>query len=128
MKPLKFKALLKTTIWGGEEVTKLKNLTDAPRQVGESWEISGVPGNETPVCCGPEQGSTLEQLIEKHGAELVGKKNLERYGTTFPLLIKFISAAQDLSIQVHPDDAMAQRMGHPYGRSEEHTSELQSQR
>ena len=114
MKPLKFKALLKTTIWGGEEVTKLKHLTDAPRQVGESWEISGVPGNETLVCCGPEQGSTLEQLIEKHGAELVGKKNLERYGTTFPLLIKFISAAQDLSIQVHPDDAMAQRMGHPY--------------
>ena len=118
MSPLKFKALLKTTIWGGEEVTKLKKLTDAPRQVGESWEISGVPGNETPVCGGPEEGCTLEELIKKYGAALVGKKNLERYGTTFPLLIKFISAAQDLSIQVHPDDAMAQRMGHPYGKTE----------
>ena len=96
MSPLKFKALLKTTIWGGEEVTKLKKLTDAPRQVGESWEISGVPGNETPVCGGPEEGCTLEELIKKYGAALVGKKNLERYGTTFPLLIKFISADQTL--------------------------------
>lgn len=118
MYPLKFKALLKTTIWGGKEVTKLKNLTDAPNQVGESWEISGVPGNETPVCGGQDEGCTLEQLIGKYGAELVGQKNIERYGSTFPLLIKFISAAQDLSIQVHPDDAMAQRMGHPYGKTE----------
>ena len=84
MKPLKFKALLKTTIWGGEEVTKLKNLTDAPRQVGESWEISGVPGNETPVCCGPEQGSTPEQLTDNHGAELVDKNTINPLGQTSP--------------------------------------------
>lgn len=118
MKALQFNALLKTTIWGGEEVTALKNLKDAPAQVGESWEISGVPGNETVVSEGEHQGRTLAQLIETYGAELVGKRNMERYGTTFPLLIKFISAAQDLSIQVHPDDAMAQRMGHPYGKTE----------
>ncbi len=118
MKALQFNALLKTTIWGGEEVTALKNLKDAPAQVGESWEISGVPGNETVVSEGEHQGRTLGQLIETYGAELVGKRNMERYGTTFPLLIKFISAAQDLSIQVHPDDAMAQRMGHPYGKTE----------
>lgn len=118
MKALRFDALLKTTIWGGEEVTQLKHLTDAPKQVGESWEISGVPGNETPVSDGPYKGQTLQQLIEEYGAQFVGSRNLERYGTTFPLLIKFISAAQDLSIQVHPDDAMAQRMGHPYGKTE----------
>lgn len=118
MKALQFNALLKTTIWGGEEVTALKKLENAPEQVGESWEISGVPGNETVVADGEFKGETLEKLIERFGAELVGKRNIERYGTTFPLLIKFISAAQDLSIQVHPDDAMAQRMGHPYGKTE----------
>lgn len=118
MKALQFNALLKTTIWGGEEVTALKKLENAPKQVGESWEISGVPGNETVVANGEFKGETLEKLIERFGAELVGKRNIERYGTTFPLLIKFISAAQDLSIQVHPDDAMAQRMGHPYGKTE----------
>lgn len=118
MKALQFNALLKTTIWGGEEVTALKKLENAPEQVGESWEISGVPGNETVVADGEFKGETLERLIGRFGAELVGKRNLERYGTTFPLLIKFISAAQDLSIQVHPDDAMAQRMGHPYGKTE----------
>lgn len=118
MKALQFNALLKTTIWGGEEVTALKKLENAPKQVGESWEISGVPGNETVVADGEFKGETLEKLIERFGAELVGKRNIERYGTTFPLLIKFISAAQDLSIQVHPDDAMAQRMGHPYGKTE----------
>jgi len=118
MKPIFFKPLLKQTIWGGEQITELKKLPEAPERIGESWEISGVPGDETPVCEGADTGLTLPQLIEKYGADLVGKENLRRYGTTFPLLIKFISAAQDLSIQVHPDDLMAQRMGHPYGKTE----------
>ena len=118
MKALRFNALLKTTIWGGNEVTALKQLPHAPKNVGESWEISGVPGNETLVSEGEFKGKTLGQLIEQFGAKLVGHRNFSRYGTTFPLLIKFISAAEDLSIQVHPDDAMAQRMGHPYGKTE----------
>ncbi|MBR1594655.1 MAG: class I mannose-6-phosphate isomerase [Alloprevotella sp.] len=125
MKPIFFKPLLKQTIWGGEEVTALKQASEllergeaAMPRVGESWEISGVEGDETPVCCGEDAGRTLPELIAKYGADLVGEENLRRYGTTFPLLIKFISAAQDLSIQVHPDDAMAQRMGHPYGKTE----------
>lgn len=118
MKALRFDALLKPTIWGGEEVTDLKGLSDAPHHVGESWEISGLEGDETPVCAGPYKGMTLKQLIERFGADLVGYHNYERYGTAFPLLIKFMSTAKDLSIQVHPDDAMAQRMGHPFGKSE----------
>lgn len=118
MKAIQFNALLKTTLWGGEEIPRLKNLKDAPEKIGESWEISGVPGNETPVVGGEYEGMTLAQLIERFGADFVGERNLKRYGTTFPLLIKFISAADDLSIQVHPDDAMAQRMGHPYGKTE----------
>ena len=118
MQPLFFQPLLKQTIWGGSEVTDLKRTQPAPERIGESWEISGVPGDETPVSDGPDAGLTLPQLIGKYGADLVGAENFRRYGTTFPLLIKFISAAQDLSIQVHPDDAMAQRMGHPYGKTE----------
>ncbi|MBR1713204.1 MAG: class I mannose-6-phosphate isomerase [Alloprevotella sp.] len=118
MQPLFFQPLLKQTIWGGSEVTDLKRTHPAPERIGESWEISGVPGDETPVSDGPDAGLTLPQLIGKYGADLVGAENFRRYGTTFPLLIKFISAAQDLSIQVHPDDAMAQRMGHPYGKTE----------
>lgn len=118
MKALRFRPLLKTTIWGGEEVTRLKHMAAAPEHVGESWEISGVEGNETLVADGEWKGWTLTRLIEKLGAELVGENNLRHYGSTFPLLIKFISAREDLSIQVHPDDAMAQRMGHPYGKTE----------
>ena len=118
MKALRFNALLKPTIWGGNEVTELKKLHNAPQQVGESWEISGVPGDETTVSCGELKGQTLEQLIRRYGADLVGKHNYSRYGTIFPLLIKFMSTAKDLSIQVHPNDAMAQRMGHPFGKTE----------
>ena len=118
MKPFFFTPLLKQVIWGGEEVTALKGSQPPLEHVGESWEISGVAGDETPVCCGDDKGMTLKELIEKYGADLIGRENMRRYGTTFPLLIKFISAAQDLSIQVHPDDAMAQRMGHPYGKTE----------
>ena len=117
MKPIKFEFLLKPTIWAGEEITKMKNIADK-KGIGESWEISGVPGDETRVVEGDDLGATLPELIEKYGAKFVGEKNLQQYGTTFPLLSKFISAAEPLSIQVHPDDAMANRMGHPYGKTE----------
>lgn len=118
MKPLRFQEILVPTIWGGDEIVKMKGAANSPAAIGESWEISGVPGGETLVAEGELKGMTLTELIEKFGAELVGKENLKKYGTTFPLLIKFISAAQALSIQVHPDDAMANRMGHPYGKTE----------
>ena len=118
MKPIKFEALLKNTIWGGNDINRLKQLPEGTKAVGESWEISGVPGNETIVTAGDDLGATLPALIRKYGATLVGQANFDRYGETFPLLIKFISAAQPLSIQVHPDDAMANTMGHPFGKTE----------
>lgn len=119
MKPFIFNEKLVPTIWGGSDIISIKNLDSADaKKIGESWEISGVAGGETLVAEGEWKGKTLTQLIEALGAELMGKKNLERYGTTFPLLIKFISAAEALSIQVHPDDEMAGRMGHPYGKTE----------
>ena len=86
--------------------------------VGESWEISGVKDNETIVANGPEKGKSLNQLVREHKDELVGEDNYRRFGNEFPLLIKFIDARQDLSIQVHPNDEIAHRQGKPRGKTE----------
>ena len=97
MKHFKFTPLLKTLIWGTE-----------------SWQISGVAGNETLA----EDGSSLNTLVKKMKGQLVGEANYQRFGDEFPLLIKFIDARQDLSIQVHPSDEIAHRQGKPRGKTE----------
>ena len=118
MKPLKFNALLKQTLWGGDKIIPFKHLGAQTPNIGESWEISGVPGDETTVAEGEHKGLQLNELVALKGAQLVGKKNLERFGTEFPLLIKFIDARQDLSIQVHPTDEIAHRQGRERGKTE----------
>ena len=118
MKALRFKPLIKPTIWGGEHILELKGITEGPKQIGESWEISAVPGAETPVAEGLLKGKILPELIEQFKEELLGKRNFTHYGTNFPLLVKFIDSAGDLSIQVHPDETIARRMGHPFGKTE----------
>ena len=95
----KFTPLLKTLIWGTE-----------------SWQISGVPGNETVTDASSVQ--TLNELVKEQQGRLVGKANYRRFGDEFPLLIKFIDAHQDLSIQVHPTDEIAHRQGKPHGKTE----------
>lgn len=111
MKYYKFKPLLKTLIWGTE-----------------SWQISGVPGNETPVADSTENSTscvsdgsparTLNDLVREQKDLLVGQANYQRFGDEFPLLVKFIDAHQDLSIQVHPNDEIAHRQGKPCGKTE----------
>ena len=118
MKPLKFKALLKQTIWGGDKIIPFKHLNENLDNVGESWEISGVPGNETVVADGEFAGEKLNVLVAKLKDKLVGKANYERFGDEFPLLIKFIDARQDLSIQVHPTDEIAKKQGKERGKTE----------
>lgn len=89
------------------------------KNIGESWELSGVPGNESVVSNGEFAGRTITELIKEYGPALLGRKVYEAYGENFPLLIKFIDARDDLSIQVHPDDAMAQAVhGKPFGKTE----------
>ena len=89
------------------------------KNIGESWELSGVPGNESVVSNGEFTGRTITALIKEYGPELLGRHVYETYGENFPLLIKFIDARDDLSIQVHPDDAMAQAVhGQPFGKTE----------
>ena len=119
MYPLKFNPILKSMIWGGEKMRQYKAIDTDQKNIGESWELSGVPGNESVVSNGEFAGRTITELIKEYGAELLGRHVYETCGEKFPLLIKFIDARDDLSIQVHPDDAMAQAVhGQPFGKTE----------
>ena len=118
MYPLKFKPILKQTIWGGDRIIPFKHLTDNLPCVGESWEISGVHGNESVVAEGELQGMNLTELVKTYKADLLGKAGYERFGDTFPLLIKFIDARDNLSIQVHPDDELAKKRHNSFGKTE----------
>lgn len=118
MQPLRFNPLLKQTLWGGERIIPFKHLDSNLTQVGESWEISSVPGNETTVKGGPYDGKILSEVIAEEKEKLVGATCYKYFGKELPLLIKFIDAAQPLSIQVHPDDETARKQGHERGKNE----------
>lgn len=117
-KIFKFNPIFKSTLWGGERIAPFKGVATEQTQIGESWEISGVKGNESVVADGEFSGTLLPDLIEKLKGKLVGNIVYEKYGNEFPLLIKFIDAAQDLSIQVHPDDELARKRHNTMGKTE----------
>ena len=116
--PLKFEPILKPVLWGGSDICQFKNLKLLQDGIGESWEISGVQGNVSVIANGPLAGTSIDELLSRTGEALAGKKVYERFGDTFPLLIKFIDAKDDLSIQVHPDDALAKARHHSFGKTE----------
>ena len=118
MQIYKFNNILKPVLWGGNKLTAFKHLPPIDEPIGESWELSAVPGRESVVAEGDDKGLTLTQLVQRYGAALVGEDVYRRYGDKFPLLIKFIDAKRDLSIQVHPDDALAQRRHGCAGKTE----------
>ena len=107
MYPLKFKTIFKSVVWGGEKIAPFKGVETDQHNIGESWELSGVKGNESVVSEGDLAGKTITELAQEYKGALLGEKVYARTGTEFPLLIKFIDARDDLSIQVHPDDALA---------------------
>lgn len=109
MYPLKFNPILKTLVWGGEKIAPFKGVETGMHNIGESWELSGVKGNESVVSNGEYAGKTITELLDEFKERIVGRKNYEKNGNEFPLLIKFIDAKQDLSIQVHPNDELAAR-------------------
>ena len=115
MNYFRFQPLLKQTLWGGDKIIPFKHLSTVMENVGESWEISGVKDNET-IAAG--DGRSLNQLVRDMKGRLVGEANYQRFGDEFPLLIKFIDARQDLSIQVHPTDEIAHRQGRERGKTE----------
>ena len=118
MQIYKFNSILKPVLWGGDKLLSFKGLPPCDVPIGESWELSAMPGRESVVADGDEAGMTLSELVLRYGANLVGEEVYQRYGDQFPLLIKFIDARRDLSIQVHPDDAMARRRHGCAGKNE----------
>ena len=118
MYPLKFEPILKQTLWGGDKIIPFKHLNVSLPEVGESWEVSAVEGNESVVANGPDKGRTLTEMVRHYRDELVGEANYARFGQKFPLLIKFIDARLDLSIQVHPGDELARKRHNSFGKNE----------
>lgn len=116
--PLKFKPIIKDKIWGGTRLRTLLNKKTKTDKAGESWEISGYPGNISRIKNGFLAGNSLEEIIEVYMGDLVGDGIFEKFGTLFPLLIKFIDANDRLSVQVHPNDELAVKQFGSFGKTE----------
>lgn len=114
----KFKPILKESIWGGDYIPRFKNLEVESANIGESWELSALSGSESVVSGGPDSGLAISELLARYGSAILGEKNYSRFGTRFPLLIKFIDARSKLSVQVHPDNELAKCQGHENGKEE----------
>ncbi|PIF00470.1 MAG: mannose-6-phosphate isomerase [Maribacter sp.] len=116
--PFKFQPILKERIWGG---TKLKEVLGKPIEseiTGESWELSAVQGDISTVANGPLEGISLQEIIDQAPEALLGEDVLKRFGKDFPILVKFIDAKQDLSIQLHPNDELAKKRHDSFGKTE----------
>ena len=116
--PLKFEPILKNKIWGGQKLQELLNKPTTATDAGESWEISDVEGDTSVVANGPLKGTSLKSLMEIYTSDLLGAKNYRQFGTKFPLLIKFIDAKEDLSVQLHPNDQLAKARHNSFGKTE----------
>ena len=116
--PLKFDPILRPVLWGGTKIKHLKGIEINSDSIGESWELSAVPGSVSVISNGVYKGASIQELLEQFGEDVVGSKVFKEFGTTFPLLIKFIDAAKDLSIQVHPNDVIAQERHQCLGKTE----------
>ena len=118
LEPLMFLPILKSRIWGGDKLEKLLNKNTKEDHIGESWEISDVEGDVSIVTDGPFRVMRLSDLVEQYKDEFLGGHNFERFGSKFPLLIKFIDAKTDLSIQLHPNDELAFSRHNSFGKNE----------
>jgi mannose-6-phosphate isomerase len=117
--PLTFETIFKDKIWGGQKIKTIleKDFSPLPN-CGETWEVSDVEGNVSVVKEGSLQGKSLHELVEEYKGKLVGQHVYDKYGDRFPLLVKFIDANDDLSIQVHPDDELAEKRKSGFGKTE----------
>ena len=116
--PLKFTPIIKDRLWGGDKLREVLGKNFKGSGIGESWELSGVTGDVSVVDNGPYKGSSLNELIQEFPNEMLGKEVIDRFGTEFPILIKFIDAQKDLSIQLHPGDALARERHDSFGKTE----------
>ena len=116
--PLKFRPILKTVVWGGDKIAPFKGIETSQHEIGESWELSGVKDHESVVANGSLSGRTITELVQEYKGVLLGQHVYENSRDEFPLLVKFIDAKDDLSIQVHPDDELAEKRHATHGKTE----------
>lgn len=116
--PLKFQPILKDKIWGGQKIKSILKRDSNLSKIGESWEISDLEGDTSVVTNGMLQGESLKELLEYYKEDLMGVKNYKVFKNKFPLLIKFIDAKEDLSIQLHPNDELAKVRHNSFGKTE----------
>ncbi|MBK0370772.1 type I phosphomannose isomerase catalytic subunit [Flavobacterium agrisoli] len=116
--PLQFNPILKDRIWGGQKLKTQFNKPIPSATTGESWEISTVPGDISVVEKGAFQGQSLTELIDQFPEKILGTQVFKKFGKQFPLLFKFLDAREDLSIQVHPNDELAQKRHNSFGKTE----------
>ena len=123
MYPIKFRPQLKENIWGGKRLLDIKKglytrSVDKSKVYGESWDISGVKGSISKVANGFLKGNNLQEIIEVYMGELVGDAIFEQFGLDFPLLIKNLDCNDTLSVQVHPNDELAEERHNSFGKTE----------
>ncbi len=116
--PLVFKPIIKERIWGGTKLRDILHKTIVSDISGESWEISTVPGDVSVVANGALEGTDLNAVVALDPEAVLGKKVVAQFGDQFPLLFKFLDAREDLSIQVHPNDALAKERHNSFGKTE----------
>jgi mannose-6-phosphate isomerase len=108
--PLIFEPIFKHRIWGGRTLETAFGKTLPPREpIGESWELADLPEDKSIVATGPMAGRRLGDIVREWGSDLTGRAPL--FEGSFPLLIKLLDAKTDLSVQVHPNEATAERLG-----------------
>ena len=116
--PFLFQPNLHEVVWGGNRLCPYKGLPASSEPIGESWEVSAVPSSPSIIANGAYMGRDLISVINEAPEDILGQAVNERYHGQLPLLVKFIDAHRDLSIQVHPNDEMAQREHGKMGKSE----------
>lgn len=116
--PILFHPILKDRIWGGTKLKSILGKDIDSNEVGESWEISGVSSDISVVANGVYAGLNLNDLIQKFPDEILGEAIIARFDKQFPLLFKFLDAKDDLSIQLHPNDELAQKRHGSFGKTE----------
>ena len=116
--PLLFEPNLHSVVWGGNQLRPYKGLEPSDEPIGESWEVSAVPSSTSIISNGIYKGKDLISVINEQSEAILGKKVNEKYDGKLPLLVKFIDAKRDLSIQVHPNDEMAMREHGKMGKTE----------
>lgn len=122
MYPIKFKPILKQHIWGGDALLEMKKgqriRVDKSKVYGESWDVSGIDGNISVISNGFFKGNNLQEAIEVYMGEIVGESVFERFGLSFPLLLKTLHCKDKTSVQVHPDDDLAAERHNSCGKTE----------